>query len=145
MRNEQRGPAHASEALEQVVSEVTYKDGWSVRLAHINRPTEHFAGSEGLTLIISAAVPDSVRPGEMTYVEHWMAVPPTSWGRASWVRWVLDQLVLVETHEAMEFYAVAGYKPYFPAHGPGHDPYAVELTDAEIDRRRADPGKWARP
>lgn len=128
MRNEQHGPAHAAEALAQVVSEVTYKDGWAVGLAYIDRPTEHYAGSQGLTLIIAASVPNSVRPGETTQVEHWMAVPPTSWGRASWVRWVLDQLILVETHEAMEFYSVAGRKPYFPSHGPGHDPYAIEIS-----------------
>lgn len=135
--NEQHGPDQAVRALEQVVKDVTYKDGWSVRLANMRRPTEHYAGSEGLTLIIRADVPNSVKPGEMTYVEHWMAVPPTSWERNTWVRWVLDQIILVETHEAMEFYAVAGKKPYFPAHGPGRDPYAIELTDAEIDRRRA--------
>ena len=128
MNNTQRGPAHAAETLAQVVADTTYKDGWSVRLANINRPTEHYAGSEGLTLMISAEVPNSIRPGETTHVEHWMAVPPTSWGRASWVRWVLDQLILVETHEAMEFYTVAGEKPYFPSHGPGHDPYAIELN-----------------
>lgn len=135
--NEQHGPAHAAAALEQVVSEVVYKDGWSIRLDYIERPTEQFAGSKGLTLRIGAAVPDSVRPGQTVQVEHWMSVPPTSWSHDTWVRWVLDQLILVETHEAMEFYAVNGKKPYFPAHGPGRDPYAIELTDAEIERRRA--------
>jgi hypothetical protein len=136
MMNEQRGPAHAAQALAEVVAEVAYKDGWTFRLEHIQRPTEQYAGSEGLTLRIRADVPNSVKPGEMTYVEHWMAVPPTSWNRETWVRWVLDQIILVETHEAMEFYAVAGKKPYFPAHGPGRDPYAIQLTDAEINRRR---------
>lgn len=136
MVNEQHGPGHAADALAQVVSDVAYKEGWSVRLDYIERPTEQYAGSKGLTLRISAAVPNSVRPGEMTYVEHWMAVPPTSWGRETWVRWVLDQIILVETHEAMEFYAVSGHKPYFPAHGPGRDPYEIALTDAEIERRK---------
>jgi hypothetical protein len=139
MRNEQRGPANAATALAEAVASVTYKDGWSVRLEYIHRPTEHYAGSEGLTLIIRAVVPNSVKPGETTYVEHWMAVPPTSWQRASWIRWILDQIILVETHEAMEFYKVDGKMPYFPSHGPGHDPYAIELTDAEIERRRNDP------
>lgn len=130
MKNEQHGPAHAAEVLAQVVAETTYKDGWTIQLDYIDRPTEHYAGSKGLTLIIGATVPNSVRPGETTWVEHWMAVPPTSWERASWVRWLLDQLILVETHEAMEFFTVAGEKPYFPAHGPGHDPYAIELKEA---------------
>lgn len=140
MRNEQHGPAHAAEALADVVAGVSYKDGWSMRLEYKSRPTEHYAGSEGLTLVIHVdGVPNSVKPGETTYVEHWMAVPPTSWARAAWVRWVLDQLLRVEAHEAMEFYAIEGKKPYFPAHGPGRNPYEIELTAAEIDRRRADP------
>lgn len=135
--NQQHGPAHAAQALAGVVADVTYKEGWQLSLDYIDRPTEHFAGSKGLTLRIMAVVPDSVRPGQTTNVEHWMAVPPTSWARDAWVRWVLDQLILVETHEAMEFYTVAGKKPYFPAHGPGRDPYEISLTDNEIDRRRA--------
>jgi hypothetical protein len=133
LRNEQHGPQHAADTLEQLVSEVTYKDGWNFDLAYINRPTEHFAGSQGLTLIISAEVPNSIRPGETTNVEHWMAVPPTSWGRASWMRWILDQIILVETHEAMEFYRVNGRAPYFPSHGPGHDPYAIELNQDDTE------------
>lgn len=138
MRNQQTGPAHAAEALASVVADAAYKDDWSFRLEYKQRPTEQYAGSEGLTLVIHVDnVPNSVKPGETTYVEHWMAVPPTSWGRDAWVRWVLDQILLVEAHEAMEFYAVGGFKPYFPAHGPGRDPYEISLTDAEIDRRRA--------
>lgn len=137
MRNEQHGPHHAAEALAAIIPHITYKDGWTFRLANKDRPTEHYAGSSGLTFIIRADVPNSVKPGEMTYVEHWMAVPPTSWQRDAWVRWILDQIILVETHEAMEFYRVDGFAPYFPAHGPGRDPYEISLTDAEIDRRRA--------
>ena len=115
--NEQHGPEDAAAALASVVAQVAYKDGWRVWLAYMKRPTEHYAGSEGLTLCISATVPDSTRPGEATHVEHWMAVPPTSWERPTWERWVLDQLILVETHEAMEFYSVGGHKCYFPSHG----------------------------
>jgi hypothetical protein len=125
MRNQQRGPEHVVPILAQVVSEVAYKENWLFDLRYMSRPTEHYAGSEGLTLIIAAPVPDSTKPGQWTRVEHWLAVPPTSWGRESWVRWVLDQIILVETHEAMEFYSVGGCKPYFPSHGPGHDPYAI--------------------
>ena len=137
MRNEQHGPPHAATALEALIPDITYKDGWTFRLDYMHRPTEHYAGSEGLTLRIHAVVPNSVKPGETTYVEHWMAVPPTSWERHAWIRWILDQILLVEQHEAMEFYRINGYAPYFPAHGPGKDPYEISLTDAEIDRRRA--------
>lgn len=126
LSNTQLGPQHALDALARVVAEVTYKDAWRVRLENKERPTEHMAGSEGLTLCIGAEVPNSTRPGKMTPVEHWMAVPPTSWYRPTWERWVFDQLLLVERHEAMEFYAVNGHKLFFPSHGPGRDPYAIE-------------------
>lgn len=126
MRNTQTGPQRAAEALANVVATVEYKHGWHIWLAHKQRDTEQYAGSEGLTLCIAATVPDSTRPGETVGVEHWMAVPPTSWDQQTWERWVLDQLLLVERHEAMEFYAVDGHKPYFPSHGPGRDPYSIE-------------------
>lgn len=126
MRNHQEGPQHAADALANVVNEVTYKAGWKIWLAYIDRPTEHYAGSSGLTLCIAATVPDSTRPGYTTKVEHWLAVPPTSWNGPTWERWVLDQILLVERHEAMEFYAVDGVKLFFPAHGPGRDPYTIE-------------------
>jgi hypothetical protein len=136
MNNTQRGPEHAAQALAEVIPTITYKDGWSISLDYIQRPTEHYAGSEGLTLRIHAIVPNSVRPGETTYVEHWMHVPPTSWMHDEWVRWILDMILQVETHEALEFYRVNGLAPYFPSHGPGKNPYAINLTDAEITRRR---------
>jgi len=127
---EQHGPPAALEALKSVVRGVTYKPRWSVSVDYRKRPTEHYAGSEGDTLVIHAeGVPNSVCPGETTMIEHWLAVPPTSWERATWERWVLDQLILVEMHEAMEFYSVDGHKPYFPAHGPGRDPYAIEAKE----------------
>jgi hypothetical protein len=126
MNNSQRGPQHALDALVAVVAKVTYKPGWRVWLDYMPRATEQYTGSEGLTLRIAALVFDSRDPGYTTPVEHWMAVPPTSWDRPTWERWVLDQLILVERHEAMEFYAVGGHKVFFPAHGPGRDPYAIE-------------------
>jgi len=140
MRNQQQGPDTAAAALAAVVADASYKDGWSFRLEQNKaRPTEQYAGSTGLTLCIHAVVPNSVKPGEMTYVEHWFAPPPTSWARAAWVRWLLDRIIDVEIHEAMEFYRVCGKPPYFPAHGPGRNPYEVGLTAAEIERRREDP------
>jgi hypothetical protein len=131
LTNHQHGPQHALDMLEQVVANVAYKAGWRVWLADMPRATEHYAGSEGLTLCIGAEVPDSTRPGMVTHVEHWMGVPPTSWGREAWVRWVFDQLVLVEQHEAMEFFAVDGEKPFFPSHGPGRNPYEVNWRTCE--------------
>jgi hypothetical protein len=130
LTNHQIGPQDALDALHGVVSDVSYKDGWRVWLEDMSRPTEHLAGSEGLTLCISAEQPDSTKSGSILSA-HWMAVPPTSWERAAWIRWVFDQLLLVERHEAMEFYAVSGHKPFFPSHGPGRNPYEVEWRTDE--------------
>lgn len=139
MNNQQQGPPAAADALAAVIADATYKDGWTFRIeAGKARPTEQYAGSTGLTVCIHAVVPNSVKPGETTYVEHWFAPPPTSWGRAAWVRWLLDRIIDVEAHEAMEFYRINGKAPYFPAHGPGRDPYECNLTASEIDRRRDD-------
>jgi hypothetical protein len=124
MMNRQVGPEHAADTLAELVAEVSYKPGWRIRLADMRRDTEHFAGSEGLTLCIAATVPNSTGAGTVS-VEHWMAVPPASWDRPTWTRWILDQLLLVERHEAMEFFAVGDEKPYFPAHGPGRNPYTI--------------------
>jgi hypothetical protein len=126
MLNRQIGPQHALDALASVVADITYKDGWTFWLADFARESEQLTGSQGLTLCIRATVPNSVRPGTYIPIEHWMAVPPASWDRPTWERWVMEQVFLVERHEAMEFFAVAGQKVFFPSHGPGKDPYATE-------------------
>ncbi len=58
-----------------------------------------------------------------------MPVPPASYNKRSWQRWLFDQILLVERHETMEFFTIDEEKPYSPNHGPGNDPYIVaELT-----------------
>lgn len=124
MNNSQEGPDATT--LVEVVSTITYKPGWKLWLAEdMARPTEHMAGSRGLTLCISAEVENSYHP-EPTTVEHWMAVPPTAYDRDTWIRWVLDQILLVEQHEALEFFKVDGELVYAPAHGPMRNPYTIE-------------------
>ncbi len=129
--NVQHGPASSLHILEELVPAVSYK-GWNVRLVNRERTTEQCAGSDGLTLEIRTVVPDSVRPGEINRGCHLMPVPPTNWGRETWERWVLDQIILVEIHEACEFFTVAAHKPFFPAHGTGENSYEVRrLHDPE--------------
>lgn len=52
-------------------------------------------------------------------------MPPATYNRQSWRRWVLDCCVRVEGHEACEFFDDGGERPYAPNHGPGNDPYIV--------------------
>lgn len=123
MNNHQQGPP--ADTLAEVVAHTTYKPGWKLWLADQQRETEHLAGSQGLTLCISAVVKDSTTDGNTT-VEHWFIPPTASYDSETWQRWVLDCLIKVETHEAMEFFKVDGNAVFFPAHGVGRDPYTIE-------------------
>jgi hypothetical protein len=129
--NFQTGPPHSADALAAVVDRITYKRGWRIWLSDQDRPTEQYAGSSGLTLCIGAVVPDSLSvPHDHgwaeTTVEHWFAVPPLAYDDETWQRWVLDRIIDVETHEALEFFRVDGNAVYFPNHGPLRNPYTIE-------------------
>jgi hypothetical protein len=51
------------------------------------------------------------------------------------LRWLFEAFVSVEQHEAMEFFTVAGEKPFAPNHAPGWNPYIVTQLTTELDRR----------
>lgn len=121
VRNRQVGPDDATAILADVVSRLTYKPGWQFQLTELDREQ----GSQGLTLCISATVPDSIDPAQTTTFLHLMPVFPAAFNERAWTRWVMEQILLVERHEALEFFRVDGEAPYFPAHGPGDDPYTV--------------------
>jgi hypothetical protein len=111
------------QVLDDLVSRLTYRPGWQVRLEDLDRGQ----GSTGLTLIITTVGYDSYHPdrGQTYRVQHFMPVPPAAYDERSWRRWLLDQFLLVERHEACEFFTIDGEKPYAPHHGPGNDPYIV--------------------
>lgn len=115
--------------LDWLIERVTYKPGWSFLLSDITREEKNGAG--GLTLCIYIAGPDTNNLGQSIRVVHYMPVPPATYLRQSWERlllyqrWLLDQILLVEQHEACEFFRISGVQPYAPNHGPGWDPYQV--------------------
>lgn len=111
------------EVLFELVSKLRYRPGWRFVLEDMDRGQ----GSEGLTLDIITKGYDSYHPerGENYCVHHYMPVPPAAYDRRSWRRWLFEQVLLVERHEAMEFFAIDGERPYAPHHGPGNDPYIV--------------------
>lgn len=128
------------EPLRYLVDRLSYRPGWTFRLAHIDRGQ----GSEGLTLVITTCGYDSYHPdhGENYRVNHYMPVPPASFNRRSWQNWLFEQLLLVEKHECMEFFAIFDedatgltVRPFAPAHGPGNDPYLVLMYGLDEDRR----------
>jgi hypothetical protein len=107
--------------LAALVKSLKYKPRWEFALKDRDRGQ----GSKGLTLAIYIEEPDTYRPEEMMSVVHYMPVPPAAYDRRSWQRWLLEQVLLVERHEACEFFQIDGARPYAPNHAPGNDPYIV--------------------
>lgn len=117
--------------LAALVDQVKYKPGWSFTLGEVDRGQ----GSHGLTLNILITTPDSYNPNLRRCVMHFMPVPPAAFNEQSWRRWLFEQILLVETHEAMEFFQLGDGRPFAPNHGPGHNPYSVRELTTDEDRR----------
>lgn len=129
--NVQRAPYPTE--LKQLVDGLEYKPDWRIKLADIDRDGE---GKEtGLTLIVTTYYADSYHPDEIRPVNHFFPIPPATYDRRSWQRWLFNRFIDIETHEAMEFFQVDGDRPYAPSHGPGNDPYLVREVGTDIDRR----------
>lgn len=135
MRNRQVGPDVS--VLAELVAKLSYKPGWTFELQELKRRW----GSEGLTLCIGANVPNSLSPGESVGILHLMPVPPSAWDKESWTRWLLDQILLVERHESMEFFQIGEKRPYFPEHAEGCDFYMIAETKTQEDVERPS-GPW---
>lgn len=139
MRQEAPDP----QELAELVSELSFREhlGWSVELRDIVRdaPRDDLPGSAGLTLIVTRCGPDSYHHENVMAVAHYFPVPPATYDRRSWQRWLFNRLGDVDTHERMEDFVVAGHRPYAPSHGPGNDPYLVReigtVADAETSFR----------
>jgi hypothetical protein len=135
--------------LAELVDSLRYRRdrGWAVYLAddlQRDKPGVHGGESRGLTLVVVREGPNSYRPEQVMRVAHYFAVPPATYNRASWMRWLFDRLGDVDTHERMEdFTLITGAdepplqldRPYAPNHGPGWDPYLITVERTAIDRR----------
>lgn len=119
--------------LAALVAEAEYRPGWTFELEHLDRGQ----GSQGLTLTITTLGYNTHHAdrGETYRVCHFMPVPPAAYNAASWRMWLFEQILLVEKHEAMEFFQVAGERPYQPNHGFGWDPYLLTEVSTDTDRR----------
>jgi hypothetical protein len=134
MRQEAPDP----EALLDLVARLEYRRGWTFDLADIDRGQ----GSAGLTLLITIHTVDSYDQDKRRSVVHYMPVPPAAFDVRSWQRWLFEQCLLVERHEAMEFFTIRAApgseeftKPFAPSHGPGSDPYLVRELGTDLDQR----------
>lgn len=118
------------QALRELVDQLDYK-GWQVYLADLDRGQ----GSKGLTLVITREGPDTYNPQNIIRVNHYMPVPPAAFNASSWQRWLFGQFLLVERHEAAEFFIIGGERPYAPNHGNGEDPYIIHDLATDEQRR----------
>lgn len=119
--------------LDKLVRALEYRPGWYFELRHLDRGQ----GSTGLTFSVYTVGYDTYHPerGQHYRVVHYFPVPPASYNRESWLRWLLERLLEVERHECCEFFqlrrlerdgeSVERDRPFAPNHGPGWDPYIV--------------------
>lgn len=123
--------------LAALVDDVEYRPGWVVYLRdEIRDPaSSHGVEARGLTLSIVTETINSYPPHQPMRVRHLFPVPAATYNRASWLRWLFECFAKVELHECMEFFTVAGDKPFAPLHGPGEDPYVVTQYASEVQRR----------
>lgn len=128
-----RQEAPHPQVLFDLVAKLAYRPGWRFILKDMDRGQ----GSFGLTLDIITLGYNSYHPdrGETYSVHHYMLVPPAAFDERSWRRWLFEQCLLVERHEAMEFFQIDGKRPYAPHHGFGQDPYIVWEIGSEEDQR----------
>lgn len=105
-----------------IVDKVAYRD-WAFNVAVYEREV----GGEGLTLRIRFPAPDTRDPGgPVIFWIHDFEVPARTFDRIAWTRWVLDCIVLVHTHEAMEEFRVDGVQEFFPQHSATSDMYETK-------------------
>lgn len=130
------------EHLRGLVQNTTYRKSWTVAL---HNGYERDEGSYGLTLIITTAARNSYDQGQMINVRHLFPVPPATYNRQNWQRWLFDRFLDVERHECMEFFTVAGEKPYAPNHGPGNDPYTIHELSTPEERAARFTGEPSHP
>jgi hypothetical protein len=119
-------------ALAALVARLEYKTAWEFVLEDIDRGQ----GCSGLTLSILITTPDSYdKDHRLRRVMHYMPVPAAAYDERAWCRWLLDQVLLVEVHEACEFFKIDGNRPYSPNHGPGRNPYSILEKGTAHDAR----------
>ncbi len=119
------------EPLADLVEACTYRPGWVVHLADMDRGQ----GSRGLTLVIVTETINTYRPDEPMRVQHLFPLPPAAYDTRSWRRWLFERFHDVELHECAEFFQIGDERPYAPSHGPGSDPYLIRELGTDIDQR----------
>jgi hypothetical protein len=118
--------------LADLVAACTYRPGWSVELIDGD---DRGQDCHGLTVEILVRTQNTYPPHGPISVRHLFGVPAAGYNRESWRWWLFECFLSVERHEAMEWFTVAGEKPYAPNHGPGWNPYLITVVATDTDRR----------
>lgn len=133
--------------LEDLVNQVKFR-GWQFSLQAMDRGQ----GCSGLTLVITAQVPDSYDPETMIRINHLHIVPAAAYNRVAWRRWLFDKIASIGRHEDMEDFQLVTAdgkveRPYAPSHGPGHNPYMIREVGTVADQHTTAAGRvegdWA--
>lgn len=96
----------ATRDLRRAFDAVTYKPGWRI----VYRDVPH----QGPYVSILADVPNSYQPGETVPLRIHSPIPPMR-NREELFGWLIWRLVMVETHEVLEWLKVGG-TPYYDPH-----------------------------
>jgi hypothetical protein len=88
-----------------------------------------------MTLVVQRRGPDTYHPDKILTVHHFFPVPPATFDRDTWTRWLFDRLGDVDRHERMEDFVIGGQRVLAPNHGPGRNPYVVHEYATVTDRR----------
>lgn len=112
--------------LARIVNETKCKPGWSFRL--------HDEGG-AKRLVIQIAGVNNYDHSEPFVVNHYHAVPITTYNEKSWRRWIFEQCIRTMNHELGESlrFGEDEVRPFAPMHGPGEDPYTVHEWRPESD------------
>ena len=127
--------------LAGLVEHLHYRPGWTFTLRDMERDpaSTHGAAAGGLTLDVFADVHDTYHPDRRRPVNHHFPVPAATYGEAAWTRWLLDCCLMVEQHEACEWFRLdagdGAFRPFAPTHAPGENPYSVKELATDEARR----------
>jgi hypothetical protein len=127
--------------LRALLSNVTYKKGWEFEVADFSECgrlfirvfTDDSTGQH--SSVDNFQQPEDedyynfdalrLRPARRTFwVQHVFTIPHES-VRIELDRFLLDCIIDVERHEAMEFFKIDGKAPFFPDHTPEGNAYAI--------------------
>lgn len=126
--------------LRDLIRSLSYKPGWSFFMRTFREAEDAPGTYRGWRLHIISDTEDSLNPEQRINVNHAFPVPPASYNRDTWLAWLFDRIIDVETHEAGEFFRVDGERIYSPHHGNGEDPYTVWRPHSDMaaaKRKRA--------